>query len=296
MFNLKPPNAYVRYEYFKIESIPMVLDLIQSNDWLEKIDLIDAYFAMNMAPKDRKFLKYQFSSCPFWLGSALRMFTRLLKPVMAMLRRNGVRVVIFLDDMILINHDEVVLKSRGDGLMVAGAIGVCREFREVPDRTGDPDRVSWVLVEHKTDGGEIALGESPGYQTTVPGVIASETDHGESVSQDHSQVDSCSPGNPAWSITLQATADAKNKSFVHWQLVLWVISDSDAGMQSRIGLVGEVHKPVERLNHDKVQSGSGCVDHNRCIQEGMGGLCERIRQHRVYGQGKNSYNISTCWN
>ena len=160
--------------------------------------------------------------------------------------------------------------TRGNGRMVAGATGVCREFREVPGRNGDPDRVSWVLVGHKTDGGETTSGESVGYQTTMPGVTASETDLSESVSQDHRQVDSCSPSNPARSITLQATADTKSKSFVHWQSELRVISDSDTGMQGGIGLVGEVHRPVERPNNDKAQSGSGCAEHNRCIQEGTG--------------------------
>ena len=98
--------------------------------------------------------------------------------------------------------------TRGNGHMVAGATGVCHKFREVPDRNGDADRVSCVLVGHKTDGGETTSGESVGYQTTVPGVTASETDLSESVSQDHRQVDSCGPSNPARSITLQATADA----------------------------------------------------------------------------------------
>ena len=95
----------------------MVLDLIQSSDWQAKIDLKDAYFAVNMVEQHRKFLKfrwgqglYQFRPCPFGLGSALRMFTKFLMPVMAKLRRNGVQVVIFLD-MILINHNKVVFKS-----------------------------------------------------------------------------------------------------------------------------------------------------------------------------------------
>ena len=87
-----------------------------------------------------------------------------------------------------------------------------------PDQTSDPDRVSWVLVGHKTDGGETASGESAGYQTAVPGVIASETDHSESVTQGHRQIDSCGPSSPDRSITLQATADAKSNSFVHWQM------------------------------------------------------------------------------
>ena len=72
----------------------------------------------SMAEQDRKFLKfrwdqelYQFKLCPFGLGSAPRMFLNLSKPVMAVLGKNAVQVVIFLDDMVFIDHDKVILES-----------------------------------------------------------------------------------------------------------------------------------------------------------------------------------------
>ena len=59
VFNLKKMNKNVKYEHFKMEGMPAVVDLLRQNDWLTKIDLKDAYFAVNIAPADRKFLKFQ---------------------------------------------------------------------------------------------------------------------------------------------------------------------------------------------------------------------------------------------
>ena len=57
-FNLKELNQFVLYEHFKMEGIAAVVDMLQSGDWMIKIDLKDAYFAVSIAPKDQKFLKF----------------------------------------------------------------------------------------------------------------------------------------------------------------------------------------------------------------------------------------------
>lgn len=48
-----------------------------------------------------KGLTYEFQCLPFGLSSAPRTFTKLLKPVMAILRQRGLRSVIFIDDILL---------------------------------------------------------------------------------------------------------------------------------------------------------------------------------------------------
>lgn len=66
----------------------------------------------------RKFLRfiwqgvtYKFKCLPFGLSSAPRTFTKLLQPVMAVLRSQGMRRVIYLDDMLMLaeNKEELVL-------------------------------------------------------------------------------------------------------------------------------------------------------------------------------------------
>ena len=63
-------------------------------------------------------------------------------------------------------------------------------------------------------------------------------------------------------------------------------------MQSRIGLVGEVHRPVEWPNNDKDQCGSGCADHNRCIQEGMGAVWQDQTTQGVWSEEEQVQHIN----
>ena len=45
---------------------------------------------------------YEFASLPFWFASAPRVFTKLMKPVVGLLRPLGIRPIVYLDDMLLI--------------------------------------------------------------------------------------------------------------------------------------------------------------------------------------------------
>ena len=72
------------------------------------IDLKDAYLSVAVAEEHRKYLRfqwerqlYEFLCLPFGLSSAPRTFTKLLKPVMSLIRQQGVRSIVFLDDMLL---------------------------------------------------------------------------------------------------------------------------------------------------------------------------------------------------
>ena len=78
-------------------------------DWMTKLDLRDAYFTVAIDPQSQKFLRfiwedkiYQFKALPFGLNIALLVFTQLLKPVAAYLRKQGVSLILYLDDMLII--------------------------------------------------------------------------------------------------------------------------------------------------------------------------------------------------
>ena len=118
VFNLKVLNHSVQYEHFKMEGIPAVVDSLRPQDWMAKLDLKDAFFAIKICPRDRSFLRfrwqgqlYQYKVAPFGLGSVPRVFTKLLKPSMALLRRSGVRLVIYLDDILIMNQDRTQLEK-----------------------------------------------------------------------------------------------------------------------------------------------------------------------------------------
>jgi len=113
VINLKALNQYVIAPHFKMESIKSVKGLIQKGDWLTKLDLKDAYLTVPVHPGYQKYLKFhwqgqqwQFTVLPFGLNSAPYIFTKLMKPVVATLRKLGIRVVLYLDDMLLMANSQ----------------------------------------------------------------------------------------------------------------------------------------------------------------------------------------------
>ena len=81
--------------------------LIQQGDFMMKLDLKDAYYALPIHHSHRKYLRfvyqdrtYEFQCLPFGLSSAPRAFTKTLKPVLAVLWSMGIWVVIYIDDML----------------------------------------------------------------------------------------------------------------------------------------------------------------------------------------------------
>ena len=119
VINLKSLNQYVRAPHFKMESIKLVKGLIQEGDWLTKLDLKDAYLTLPVYQAHQKYLRFQwqdqqwqFKVLPFGLNSAPYTFTKLMKPVVALLRRLGIQIILYLDDMLLMAEAES--EARGD--------------------------------------------------------------------------------------------------------------------------------------------------------------------------------------
>ena len=109
--NLKPLNMFLPYEHFKMELINMLKDLLRKDDYLVKIDLKDAYLTVPIWKGHQKYLRFlwrdsllEFSCLPFGLASAPRVFTKLMKPVLSILRQSGVRLIAYLDDFLIMGE------------------------------------------------------------------------------------------------------------------------------------------------------------------------------------------------
>ncbi|XP_022806778.1 uncharacterized protein LOC111343852 [Stylophora pistillata] len=118
VFNLKNLNRFVDSQQFKIEGLEAVRKLIQSGDFIMKLDLQDAYLSVPIHNSHKKYLRfvfqgitYELQCLPFGLSSAPRTFTKLLKPVIILLRRQGIRIVIYLDDMLILDQSPERLSS-----------------------------------------------------------------------------------------------------------------------------------------------------------------------------------------
>ena len=116
VINLKALNRFLPKEKFKMEGLHTARSLLCEGDYMMKLDLKDAYYAVPIHQESRKYLRFQFEgttfefSClPFGLSLAPRVFTRILRPVVAKLRSEGIRTVIYLDDLLLIHRQRDTL-------------------------------------------------------------------------------------------------------------------------------------------------------------------------------------------
>lgn len=114
ILNLKTLNKWVKSEHFKLEDIRTACNLMFPGCYMAKIDLKDAYFALSINEGHRQYLcfrfkdkTYQFNVMPFGLCSAPLVFTKIMRPVLAELRKQGLMSVNYLDDFLIIakSHD-----------------------------------------------------------------------------------------------------------------------------------------------------------------------------------------------
>lgn len=92
-----------------MEDLRTATRLIAKGDFMCTLDLTDAYFSIPVHQDSRKYLRfsfkdrfYQFICLPFGLNISPYIFTKLLRPVMSLLRVQGLSSVIYLDDILLV--------------------------------------------------------------------------------------------------------------------------------------------------------------------------------------------------
>jgi len=131
IFNLKSLNRFIQYRHFKVDGMKELKNIIMHDDWMITVDLKDAYLTVPMAPKHQPLLSfrwkticYQFQVLPFGLSSAPRTFTKLLKPVMSLLRKLNIRTQIYLDDLIVLSQNlEQIQQDRDTVLFLLQQLG-----------------------------------------------------------------------------------------------------------------------------------------------------------------------------
>lgn len=111
ILNLKSLNKFVANKHFKLEDFKTVKNLIKKDCFMATMDLKDAYFLVPVQKRFRKYLRftfqnklYEFNCLPFGLSIAPRIFTKIMKPVVGVLRSKGFMSNIYLDDFLLIGY------------------------------------------------------------------------------------------------------------------------------------------------------------------------------------------------
>ena len=124
-------NKFVVLTLFKMESPSSVLSAILKNDWMASIDLKDAYFQIPIHPESRKYLRfvfagvvYQFRALCFGLSTAPQVFTRVFTQVGRWLRLMNVRVLLYLDDWLVLEQSRIkILRDVSVILSLAQELG-----------------------------------------------------------------------------------------------------------------------------------------------------------------------------
>lgn len=111
VLNLKALNLYLRPKKFRLINVQKVPHFLQTNDFMMKLDLHQAYFHIPILESHRRFLRfifnditYQMTCLPFGIASAPRTFATLSNWVAQKLREKGIRILVYLDDFLMVNQ------------------------------------------------------------------------------------------------------------------------------------------------------------------------------------------------
>jgi len=109
ILNLSKLNENTHYKHFKMDHLSSVMRIVPVNSYLASIDITQAYFSLEVKVRDRDLLqlqhhgrRYRFTCLPNGYSPGPRLFTRVMKALMAYLRdKHGVNLVFYIDDTLI---------------------------------------------------------------------------------------------------------------------------------------------------------------------------------------------------
>lgn len=111
ILDLRGLNKFLRPLKSKMVTVPRVRQAVLPGDWFATIDLEDAYFQIPIWEGHRQYLRFAFAGktfefcvLPFGISLAPRTFTRCMDAVLGPLRKEGLRILNYLDDWLVCAH------------------------------------------------------------------------------------------------------------------------------------------------------------------------------------------------
>ena len=112
IINLKHLNTFLDVKHFKTEGINIFKDVVQEKGLDGKLDLLDAYFMVLIHLDDRKYLlERTIQESPLWISNSSWYLYKCLWHVLSSLRRMGIRLVVYLDNIQILLQSAEALKT-----------------------------------------------------------------------------------------------------------------------------------------------------------------------------------------
>ena len=217
VINLSGLNMYIKKKIFWMASLKDESQSLHRGDWAATIDPKDAYLHVPIAAQHRRFLRfwwkgssYQFRRLPFGLSSAPRTFTRLTLPLVTLCRANGVRIIVYLDDFLVLacSRPELLCHTRLV-LDILEKAGFQRNPKEGSLGAKTALRVSWAPVGYEGAEGLPTRGQDQRLQAVrTQATLQPQSSLGPKIS---GQGYLCSPGRTVGPDVPATTSDGSNK-------------------------------------------------------------------------------------
>lgn len=121
IIDLRYVNRYQRPHRFRMEDLSTVAALLRPGDWMTSIDFKSGFFHVEIEEKLRDYLGFQhagkwyrYQVLPFGSSSSPLVFTKVVRPAIQHLRSLGIRIVAYMDDILIIGRtkEETELHTR----------------------------------------------------------------------------------------------------------------------------------------------------------------------------------------
>ena len=250
---------------------------LQKGDYMTTLDLEDAYLSVPVHKDSQKYLQflwrnkcYAFQGLCFGLNTAPRVFTKLLKPVAAFLSKRGVRMILYLDDFLILGstYQEAQRQSHSYGYILPGKPRLHCQSGKVMFDSDPSDNIPGLCNRlhcrsTKPPSGESCEGEIPLLEGKGNSNYACSSN---SNCTRHSRV--MSPSNLVSSPSFSILANQNDPSSTFEQPEFRCDYYSGSRLFGRTLLVGVQHQLCERQPNKT--SSSNVVYNNRRIQDRMG--------------------------
>ena len=108
------------------------MSAIHKHDWMTAIDLKDAYLQIPVHPDSRKYLRFlwrgrhfQFRALCFGLSTAPQVFTRMMGPVSVASHQQGIRLLHYFDDwLVLAPSEQTAVEATSSLLRLCASLGI----------------------------------------------------------------------------------------------------------------------------------------------------------------------------